>query len=121
MPEKTIPTNTHRILVEKNRVQGYVDNVDAMKQAIYLILNTERYEFPIYSWDYGVEFVDLFGKDPNYVIVAIRSRITEALLQDDRITAVENFNITSNKHKLLVTFTVRTIFGNIDMEQGVSI
>ncbi|MFQ8776837.1 MAG: DUF2634 domain-containing protein [Roseburia sp.] len=26
-----------------------------MKQAIYNILNTERYQYIIFSWDYGVE------------------------------------------------------------------
>ena len=43
------------------------------------------------------------------------------MLQDDRITAVENFEFTVNKNKVLTTFTVVTIFGDIETEQEVEI
>ena len=59
LEEVEIPTNTHKINYDKERVNGYVDNLEAMKQAIYLILNTERYAYPIYSWGYGIELVEL--------------------------------------------------------------
>ena len=42
-------------------------------------------------------------------------------LQDDRITAVQNFEFTVNKKKVLTTFTVVSIFGEINAELGVEI
>ena len=33
-------SNTFRLDIEGNKVQGFTDNLEAMKQAIYLILNT---------------------------------------------------------------------------------
>ena len=41
--------------------------------------------------------------------------------RDDRITAVQNFEFTVNKKKVLTTFTVVSIFGEINAELGVEI
>lgn len=47
---------------EDNSVQGYTDKLNAVKQAVFKILNTERYKYIMYSWNYGVELEDLFGE-----------------------------------------------------------
>ena len=61
-----------------------------------------------------MELHNLIGKDPEYCIPEIERRIREALLQDDRITAVENFQFEiTEKKKVLTTFTVISIFGGI--------
>lgn len=109
------PTNTYKIEDTYNyeRINGYVDDLDAIQQAIYLILSTERYRFPIYSWDYGVELIDLIGKPMPYVMSEIPRRVKEALIQDNRITDVKDFTFEVNKKKLHTTFTVVTTIGNI--------
>ena len=56
-----------------------------------------------------------------FCIPEIERRIREALLQDDRITAVENFEFTVNKKQVLATFKVVSIFGEINTEMGVEI
>ena len=61
-----IPTPTPRIIIEKNRLMGSCDGLEAIKQAVYLILNVERYRYVIYSSNYGVEFDDLLGKPVPY-------------------------------------------------------
>ena len=43
---------TYRVNIPMDIVQGATDNVVALQQTIYFMLGTERYEFPIYSWDY---------------------------------------------------------------------
>ena len=102
-------------------ITGTIDEIKAVEQAVYLILNTERYQWLIHSWDYGVELHDLIGKDVEFCIPEIERRIREALLQDDRITAVENFEFTVNKKQVLATFKVVSIFGEINTEMGVEI
>ena len=42
--DERMPSYTPKIDFERNRIMGTVDNIDAMEQAIYLILQTERYE-----------------------------------------------------------------------------
>lgn len=115
------PTNTFRLNIDKQVMSGNVDSLEAMKQVIFLILNIERYEHVIYSWNYGIELQDLFGMEKNYVLPELKRRITEALLQDDRITSVDDFNFESVKDKVHVNFTVTTIFGEIQAQKVVNI
>ena len=117
------PGKTYKLAVDKDktRVNGYTDDLDAVKQAIYLILSTERYQFIIYSWDYGVELVDLIGKPMPYVMSELPRRITEALTQDDRIDDVVDFEFEKNGKKLLTKFTVISNVGNIPTELEVEV
>lgn len=104
-----------------DRINGYVDGLEAVAQAVYLILSTERYEFIIYSWDYGVEFVDLIGQPMPYVMSELPRRITEALTQDDRIDDVVDFEFEQNGKRLHTTFTVVSNVGNISTELEVEV
>ena len=118
---ETLPSRTFRLNHNTLTIIGTIDEIEAVEQAVYLILNTERYQWLIHSWDYGVELHNLIGKDVEYCIPEIERRVREALLQDDRITAVQNFEFTVNKKKVLTTFTVVSIFGEINAEMGVEI
>lgn len=100
---------------------GMVDTIQAVEQAVYLILNVERYQWLIYSWNYGVELRDLFGKPVRYCITEIERRIAEALLQDDRITAVQDFHFETIKRVVKTTFTVVSIFGEFGATMEVEI
>lgn len=116
-----LPTKTFRLKPEQEIFSGKTDSAEAMKQAIYLILNTERYEYPIYSWNYGVQLSDLFGKPSEYVIAELERRITEALTQDDRITDVSDFDFSVSGRKVSCTFTVKTKYGDISRQTEVEI
>lgn len=117
-----LPTRTFRLNISANTITGFVDGLEAMKQAIYLILNIERYEYIIYSWNYGIELRDLFGQPISFVLPEIKRRITGALLQDDRIEAVHSFEFERiKKDKIHVTFQVDTIFGTVEAERVVNV
>lgn len=118
---ETIPSRTFQMHHDILTITGSIDGIQAVEQAIYLILNTERYEWLIYSWNYGVELRSLIGMPTQYCIMEIQRRVSEALLQDDRITAVENFEFSVNKKQVLTTFMVVSIFGEINVEFGVEI
>lgn len=119
---KTFPTLTHKMKIFEDRIIGKVDGQEAMKQAIYKILNTERYNYPIYSWNYGIELKDLFGKPKSYCKVELTKRIEEALLQDTRITAVESFYFEDiDRETLAINFTAKTIYGDVDIQKEVKI
>lgn len=116
------PSKTYCMRLNNMRVQGLTDGQKAMKQAIFKILQTERYRYPqIYSDNYGVELWELIGQPIPYVLPEIKRRITEALTWDERITAVDNFDFVVDKSKVHVTFTAHTIFGDLDEETAVSI
>lgn len=117
--ESTEPSNTFFIDFEKGRISGFIDEKEAVKQAIMLILNTERYKFLIYSWNYGAELEELIGTHPDIVEDEVERLISEALLQDDRITAVYDFEFSRNRDALLVNFKVDSIYGDIGIETEV--
>lgn len=106
-PPSRTPCLDHREKV----VRGMVDGLEAVEQAVFLILNTERYQWLIHSWDYGVELRGLIGKPMPYCAAEVPRRVTEALLQDDRVTAVEDFSFQVEKKRLLAAFTVVSIYG----------
>ena len=112
---------TYNINRNTNRISGYIDDKDAIIQAIYLILQTERYESMIYNWYYGVEFDGLIGKQRDYVTSELQRVIREALTEDDRILEVSDFEITYTEDSALIVFLVETNIGDITVEWEVNI
>ena len=118
---ETQPSKNYKMHIQDNFISGTCDGLEAMKQVIYKILNTERYMYSIYSWNYGVELSDLIGEPVSYVCAEAERRITEALTYDDRIDEVSNFKFDiSDKHEVVCTFTVHTIFGDVESQKGVT-
>lgn len=114
------PTYTYHIDFEKNRVVGFCDRTKAMEQAIYMILMTDRFKYYIYSWNYGTEWDKLWGK--SYPVFKSLSRrvISEALLEDERITELLNFQISQvDSQTAAISFIAETIFGNIPIRREV--
>ena len=119
--DNIMPSKTYYINRNTNRISGYIDDKDAIIQAIYLILSTERYESVIYNWYYGTEFDSLVGKDRDFVKSELKRRIAEAILEDDRILDVTDFNISFNKDVANVVFLVETNIGDININWEVNL
>lgn len=116
------PSLTYKMDMENNCVRGYVDGREAVKQAIFRILQTERYQYIIYPWWYGIETLDLYGEPVGWVCAELERRIEEALLVDSRITDVTDFeHDTDVKGVVHTTFTVHTIYGDVSSEKEVNI
>lgn len=121
--EQLMTSRTYRWDRKTNRIQGFTDGLEAIEQAIYKILNTERYEHLIYSFNYGVEIEDLIGQDITYIKADLKRRVEEALTQDDRIERIENFSITlgEEKDQLIISFDAITVSGVLNIESGVKV
>lgn len=116
------PTKVYRMDLGGNSIRGFCDEAEAMKQTIFRILNTERYQYIIYPWYYGIETLDLYGEPVTYVCPELERRITEALLTDTRINSVTDFEFDlETKGVVIATFTVNTIYGNLKAERKVNI
>ena len=114
------PDKTYKM--QETILRGKIEGKEAVRQAVYKILNTERYQYPVYSWDYGIELVDLYGEPFSYVCPELERRITEALTWDTRIQSADNFTFEQKAGgRILVTFTVHTVYGDIDPEQEVDV
>lgn len=118
---QTQPSLTYAIDIEHGKIRGRCDGLEAVRQTVYLILGIERYDCMIYSWNYGTELKALVGKSMDFVLSEAKRRISEALLQDDRITAVDGFAFQTERGRVSVTFTVHTIFGDMETETEVNV
>ena len=65
--------------------------------------------------------VDLIGQPKDFVMSEVKRRITEALTQDDRINSVDGWEFESTKKALIVTFTVHSIYGDIETKKEVDV
>lgn len=117
-----LPTKTYRIDWQNKRIIGMVDDREAVMQFIKKVLSTDKYAYEIYDWYYGNELLALIGKSYDYAVTRIPGVITEALLVDDRITDVRDFNFTRNSiDSVTVSCMVDTVYGSIKYEQEVMI
>lgn len=117
----TMPSYTYNINRNTNRISGYIDGKDAIIQAVFLILQTERYESMIYNWYYGSELDTLIGQNRDYVTSELQRIIREALTEDDRINEVSDFIIEFKDDVASIEFVVESNIGDITINWEVNI
>lgn len=116
------PSLTYKLDLDNKRIIGKVDDSESVFQAIQKILSTDKYAYNIYDWNYGHELLDLVGKDFNYISVRLPQIIEEALLQDDRIKEITDFDITQkNVDTVVASFKVVTIYSTINYTAEVNV
>lgn len=108
------PSLTWKLNRESGRIEGTCDGYDAVKQAVEIILNVERYRWQIYQSYSGMQWEGLIGQDAGYVAAELQRRLQDALLADDRVTGLKNYEYSINGQSLAVSFTVETVHGEIN-------
>ena len=108
------PTKTYYLDKENKRIRGYTDGLDAIGQAVYKMLRTERYDYIIYDSNYGIELKALFGKDVYLACALLERRIKDALSADDRIVEVCDFDFTVTRNVVAVKFKVVSTLGTTE-------
>ena len=115
-------SKTYKLDSFNGRITRKIDELESIKQAVFKILQTERFENVIYDANYGVELAGFIGKPKDFVKNDIERTIKDALLADERILNIESFNIIDDiKDNFKIEFKINSIFGNIDFESVVRI
>lgn len=114
-------SRTYGIDFAAGKATGITDGLEAVRQAVYKILRTDRFAHLIYDANYGSEISSLQGRSQGYVRSEIERRIREALLQDDRISEVADMQINITGDEALVTFTVVSTYGDFKEEVTASV
>ena len=105
-----------------DRIGGFITDKEAIQQAIYHILMTERYDYLIYDNNYGVELAQYIGQGIDYLKASIEDTLKEALMQDERILDVNVLDITEvASDAALIKFEVQTTSDEITMEVNVNV
>lgn len=111
------PTETYLVDKSTGTIKKVGGGLEAMKQAIEIILDTERYQNQIYTSNFGRELKKLIGKPPEYVTSMLKRRIQEAFSSDKRILSVNDFLFdATDLGTLRCTFKVKTVYGTIPGE-----
>lgn len=110
------PTNTFIIDWTSNQIMGMDAGIKAMRQAVEIILQNERFRWQIYSQNFGVELADLPGEDYEFITSEIPRRIEEAFSVDKRILSVENFVFSRDGDSVTASFDVNTVYGTVEQE-----
>lgn len=103
-----------------DRIVGYTDDIDALKQAINFIIGIEKEKFITMHNKTGVELRDKFGMDMKLARFEIGDTIKEGLLQDDRIDDVTEISVENTERGTLsIKMLVSTSIGSIDVEKEI--
>lgn len=108
-------------IIDRDTMQvAYMDSgLEAVRQAVEIALNVERYRWTIYSANFGTELDGLVGEDEAYIVAELPRLVADALSPDSRIVDIDNYVFTRNGDSMTVTFTVHTVYG--DIVEGVEV
>lgn len=113
------PGRTWYIDKTTNRIRGECNDWLAVRQAVEIILNVERFRWQIYRPYSGMQWNGLIGQDPGYVAAELQRRIQDALRMDDRVQGISDFSYTVSGDVLTASLTVNTVYGEV--ESGVEV
>ena len=94
-----------------------VEGNEAIKVWIYKAIKTARYQYPIYSWDYGCEISSLIGQKYTKGLTKSEAEryIKEAILINPYVTDVKIIDINFSEDILSVSIQVDTIYGEVNV------
>ena len=95
------------------RIRGRGDGWEAIRQAVEIIVNVERFKWQIYTPNFGTEYNGLLGTEPGYAASELQRRLEDAFLPDSRILGMKDFTWSFSGVSLSARFTVLTVFGDI--------
>jgi len=96
-----------------HRLRGRGGSYEAVRQAVEVIVNVERFHWQIYTPNFGTDFDNLLGRDAGYAASELQRRLADAFLPDNRILGIANFSYTANAGVLTASVIVNTVFGDV--------
>ena len=110
--EDVVENNPLPLYKEVGKGLKIVEGNEAIKIWIYKALQTPRYQYEIYSWDYGSELMDLIGKAYTKGLTQSEASryIKEALLINPYILDVNVVSTSFDGDVLSANVRVKTIY-----------
>lgn len=98
-----------------------VEGKEALKVWIWNCLKTQRFRFPIYSWDYGADLEQYIGQTvtEEFLNTDCENEIKEAMLVNPFITGITNFSASFAGSRLKISYTAETRFGDVEVSYDV--
>lgn len=117
--EKQIVPKEYGIDFKTGQLTGrIVEGKEAIKVWIWIVLQTPRYRYYAYTWDYGNEFEDLIGQGytEEYIKAEVQRMTEDCLLINENIQNISDFGVSMLGDTLTISFTADTIYGSIEFK-----
>lgn len=113
------PSLTYEFDFDTKQIKRKIDGRKAIEQFIRKAIVTIRFIHPIYSDDYGCEVRPMIGQGftDAFLKSEIQRMITEAIIYDDRINKVYDFDIQPKGDETFTKFSVDTVEGILDIKE----
>lgn len=100
-------------IIMENNSPKIVEGLEAIKVWVWKAIKTNRFEFDIYSWDYGCEITSLLGKGFTKAFISseVKRYIKDALLINPYILSIDSIEVSFNKDVLVIETNITTIYG----------
>lgn len=106
-------TNTFKRDADGRRI--IVEGDDALKVWIFKALQTERYQYLAYSWQYGIELKPFIG-----LVMTVQEReselervIVECLMVNPYIRSIDSVTFTVDDDSLTADISLTTVYGEV--------
>ena len=119
---ETQPYREYGLDFETGQLTGkIVEGLEAVKVWVWLALQTPRYRYYVYSWNYGQEYEDLIGKgySRDYILSELERMTEECLTVNSYITGIRDFLAEFEGEKVNIMFTILTDFGDEEVSVDV--
>lgn len=94
-----------------------VQGKEAVKVWIYKALKTERYQYLVYSWGYGIELKPFIGK-----VMSVQERlselkrvIVECLMVNPYIKSIDSIEFVNEGDTVQGYITLTTVYGEVEV------
>lgn len=114
------PSLTYRLDLDRGRIVGMVDGLEAVNQAIRKHLNTPRFRCLIYNNQYGSEIKETIiagDASPEYTEAEMPRIVRDALSIDSRVLNIHDFSFSFDGEEARIRFGASTIFGETIIEE----
>lgn len=114
--EREQPSLTYRLDLDRGRISGRADGLEAVNQAIRKALITPRFRCLIYNNQYGSEIKQtIIAGDATreYIETEMPRLVKEALLVDSRVLDAYDFSFSFDSEQVLIRFTAKAVFGDM--------
>lgn len=114
------PSKTYRLDLDKGRIYGHIDGIEALEQSIRKALITPRFKCLIYDHDYGSELEQAIIVDDGthaYTKAVAEGLVRDALSVDSRIVAIRDFKVDQQGEELFISFVVSSKFGEFQISE----
>ena len=99
---------------ESSVLRGYVDGLEAYRQAVWLIVHTERGAYPNTPPNAGIKLAQFINNTPNFFRARIENVMRSALMQDDRTLEVHLLRTeNTGPRSVAAWFLIVSVFGEL--------